>query len=72
MDNARGYEQDNLVKSCWFCNSIKGSLLTHADMHLIAGPVIARLSALVKAADENANRSALDAGMTLCLEPGPR
>jgi len=50
MDNARGYEIDNLVKSCWFCNSIKGSLLTHADMLLIAGSVIERLSAHIKIA----------------------
>jgi hypothetical protein len=49
VDNARGYEMDNLAKSCWFCNSIKGSLLTHADMLLIGAPIIGRLTALVKA-----------------------
>jgi hypothetical protein len=51
MDNARGYELDNLVKSCWFCNSIKGSLLSHSDTLLIASPVIKRLSALVTATE---------------------
>jgi len=44
LDNARGYELDNLVKSCWFCNSIKGSLLAHADMILIGVPIIQRLT----------------------------
>jgi hypothetical protein len=50
MDNARGYELDNLAKACWFCNSIKGSLLSHADMLLIAGSVIERLIAHIKIA----------------------
>ena len=50
-DNGRGYEPDNLVKCCWFCNSIKGSLLTHADMLLVASSVIGRLTALLKTAE---------------------
>jgi len=50
MDNARGYEMDNLVKSCWFCNSIKGSILSHADMLMIAAGIIQRLQAHVEAA----------------------
>ena len=43
LDNSRGYEYNNLVKSCWFCNSIKGSLLTHEDMLKIAPEIIKRL-----------------------------
>jgi len=50
MDNARGYEFDNMVKACWFCNSIKGSLLNHADMLLVAGSIIERLSTRIKIA----------------------
>jgi hypothetical protein len=48
MDNARGYELDNLVKCCWFCNCIKGSLLTHADMLLVGAPIIQRLTSRIK------------------------
>jgi len=51
MDNARGYEFDNLVKSCWFCNSIKGSLLSHDDMRHIAAGIIKRLQIHVAASN---------------------
>jgi hypothetical protein len=54
IDNARGYELDNLVKSCWFCNSIKGSLLAHADMALIGAPIIQRLTTHIEGTNENA------------------
>jgi hypothetical protein len=50
VDNSRGYELDNLVKCCWFCNSIKGSLLTQSDMRAIAGNVIQRLQGRIAAA----------------------
>lgn len=43
VDNSRGYELNNLVKCCWFCNSIKGSLLSALDMRVIAKNVIQRL-----------------------------
>jgi hypothetical protein len=49
VDNARGYELDNLVKCCWFCNYIKGSLLTHADMLLVGKSVIERLRTRIAA-----------------------
>ena len=52
-DNSRGYELDNLVKCCWFCNSTKGSLLTQSDMEAIAKNVIQRLQGRVAAASES-------------------
>jgi hypothetical protein len=53
VDNARGYELDNLVKCCWFCNCIKGSLLTHADMLLIGNPIIQRLTNHINQTNKN-------------------
>jgi len=41
--NALGYELENLVKACWFCNYVKGTLLTHEDMKIVGRRVIARL-----------------------------
>jgi hypothetical protein len=54
VENARGYELDNLVKCCWFCNSIKGSLLTQADMLLVGKSIIKRLSTQIEADQERA------------------
>ena len=31
-DNNRGYEMGNIVKSCWFCNWLKGAELTEEEM----------------------------------------
>jgi hypothetical protein len=53
-DNSRGYELDNLVKCCWFCNSTKGSLLTESDMKAIAKNVIQRLQGRIASASESA------------------
>ncbi|MFZ0912507.1 MAG: hypothetical protein WBQ76_16815 [Candidatus Korobacteraceae bacterium] len=50
-DNARGYELDNLVKCCWFCNYVKGSLLTHADMLLVGKSIVERLSVRIAEAE---------------------
>jgi hypothetical protein len=62
-DNGRGYELDNLVKCCWFCNSIKGSLLTSLDMKVIATNVIQRLQERIAVANENARpRAAVQPG----------
>jgi hypothetical protein len=52
-DNSRGYELDNLVKCCWFCNSIKGSLLTPLDMKMIAKNLIQRLQQRIAVANED-------------------
>jgi hypothetical protein len=52
VDNSRGYELGNLVKCCWFCNSIKGSLLTHSDMLLVGRSIIERLSTRIAAATQ--------------------
>lgn len=42
-NNALGYELGNLVKACWFCNYVKGTLLTYDDMKIVGRRVIARL-----------------------------
>ena len=51
VENALGYELDNLVKCCWFCNYIKGTLLTHADMLLVGKSIIERLTTQIAAAE---------------------
>jgi hypothetical protein len=49
VDNSRGYELDNIVKCCWFCNSVKGTLLNGSDMQAIAKNLIQRLQARIAA-----------------------
>lgn len=49
VDNGRGYTTDNIVKCCWFCNALKGSLLMHEDMAGIAQMVITRLQTRIAA-----------------------
>ena len=41
--NGLGYVLGNLAKACWFCNYVKGTLLTHDDMRIIGPRVLARL-----------------------------
>ena len=53
VDNSRGYELDNLTKCCWFCNSIKGSLLSQVDMLAIAKGLVQRLRGRVAEAEES-------------------
>lgn len=43
-DNSRGYELTNMLKACWICNGIKGSLLTWEDVTLIAYGIIQKLT----------------------------
>lgn len=42
-DNNLGYEIDNIVKCCWFCNYIKRDFLSEEDMLQIAEGIINRL-----------------------------
>ena len=42
-DNSGGYELDNIVKSCWICNSLKNDFWTEAQMQGLAPPMIADL-----------------------------
>ena len=42
-DNLSGYTIDNICKSCWFCNKIKGEFLSHKEMKMIAGSIHYRL-----------------------------
>jgi hypothetical protein len=46
-DNNKGYELTNMVKACWFCNKIKGSLLTKTEALLVAPNIIRRLQQAV-------------------------
>ena len=34
-DNDQGYAAGNLMKACWFCNSVKGHFLTSAEMKMV-------------------------------------
>lgn len=52
MDNSKGYKIDNIVKSCWFCNSIKSDFFTKEEM-LKIGPEI--LISLRKIMEDNRN-----------------
>ena len=42
IDNARGYELDNIRPCCGPCNAIRGSILTAAEMDVL-GPALAEL-----------------------------
>lgn len=35
-DNARGYDKDNLVVCCSFCNRVRGALFTYEEFLLLA------------------------------------
>ena len=35
MDNTRGYELDNVIPCCVFCNKLKGARFTADEMHLL-------------------------------------
>ena len=54
VDNSRGYEIDNIVKSCWFRNSMKSDFYTREEM-LIIGKAI--LSSLRKIMEEQKSES---------------
>ena len=42
-DNYKGYEIANIVKSCWFCNSLKSDFFSSEDVKNIAPKIIANL-----------------------------
>ena len=43
LNNTIGYEIENIVKACWFCNHLKGFILTPEETLLIAPRIIGRL-----------------------------
>lgn len=43
INNDKGYEIENLVKSCWICNSLKNDFFDGNCMKLIAADIIAKL-----------------------------
>lgn len=43
LDSIGEYEIKNMVKSCWFCNHIKGGLIDYKSMKLIAKNIISSL-----------------------------
>lgn len=47
-DNSRGYEIDNIVKSCWFCNSIKSDFFTKDEMVEIGKIVLRSLRKIME------------------------
>ena len=36
-DNKKGYDKDNLVVCCWFCNELKSNRLTFEEMKMLSG-----------------------------------
>jgi mannose-6-phosphate isomerase-like protein (cupin superfamily) len=47
LDSGNGYLIYNLVKCCWFCNSIKHCFIDAEDMRLIAPKIISKLKAVI-------------------------
>lgn len=39
-DNSKGYEIDNIVKSCWICNSLKSDFYTENEMKIVGKLII--------------------------------
>lgn len=57
LDNGRGYELNNMVKSCFFCNLMKGRYLSAEDMKLVSPGIIQRLRAeIAKRKEERKNK----------------
>lgn len=48
INNDIGYLENNIIKSCWFCNSCKGSLLTYEDMKKLAPKLRRKITQLLK------------------------
>lgn len=48
LDNTQGYTAENIVKSCWFCNSLKNNFFTSDEMELIAPVVTEKLKRAVR------------------------
>ncbi len=48
VDNSKGYQLDNIVKSCWFCNSLKSDFYTGKEMKTIGKILLESLRKLYK------------------------
>ncbi len=48
VDNTKGYRIDNIVKSCWICNSLKSNFFNSLQMKQIAPEIISKLLMKVK------------------------
>jgi len=46
-DNAAGYTLDNIVRACWFCNNLKGAMISYEHMKEIAPRAIAEYQAVI-------------------------
>lgn len=47
-DNTKGYEINNIVKACWFCNSLKNDFFTENHFKIIAPEIISKLKDEIK------------------------
>jgi hypothetical protein len=50
-DNSKGYEISNIVKACWFCNSLKSDFYTEEEMTKVGLIVMDNLKAYYKGRD---------------------
>ncbi|QUH28711.1 hypothetical protein [Vallitalea guaymasensis] len=48
VDNSVGYQIDNIVKSCWFCNSLKSDFFNEKEMKTIGKLVISNILTKIK------------------------
>ncbi len=48
VDNSIGYDQSNMVKSCWICNSLKSDFVDGEQMKLLAPQIISKLESEIK------------------------
>ncbi|QOX64228.1 hypothetical protein FRZ06_13205 [Anoxybacterium hadale] len=48
VDNKKGYSIENIVKSCWICNSLKSDFYTADEMRLISPLIIKSISDKMK------------------------
>lgn len=53
VDNSRGYEISNIVKSCWFCNSLKSDFYTGEEMRVVGKQIIKDLKKLYEECGKN-------------------
>lgn len=48
VQNAKGYDLSNIVKSCWICNSLKSDFFDGEQMRLLAPQMISTLEGEIK------------------------
>lgn len=52
-NNAKGYTLDNIVKSCWICNSLKSDFFTEKEMRSVGGILFDEVKVIMEKGDTN-------------------